>query len=238
MCFAATKLFVRNITNSPPIWPVNNRNSEFGVKLYAFRECYEEFPMTIPVSMTDRTGKLTIDKLIVRVDGEWQPLRAWLLNVPEQWLLHTGYRVQTQAVWWERNGKRFPLMRLPAEIRLKILEYAMGDVMHPCTGYSEASSRQVILGPAGNIKRSESEWFRYPEEWSGKEPPNYNLLRVSKQVRAEALQAGWVGTWKHFKWATVCHKVLTCAICPVNLNWLAKVELDFDFNQWFLNSSG
>jgi hypothetical protein len=89
------------------------------------------------------------------------------------------------------------------------------------------------LGPAATIKRPESEWFRYPGKWTGREAPNYNLLRVSKQVRAEALQAGWVGTWKHFKSDTVCYKVLTCAISPVTLNWLAKVELDFDFDQWF-----
>ncbi|KAF2276772.1 uncharacterized protein EI97DRAFT_417785 [Westerdykella ornata] len=249
MYVAAAKIRVRNATSSPPIWPMTgNRESDSGVKFYVFHPYYDEFPMTVPVAMFDRRAGLSADKLFVRSKSRWESLRTWLLQLPDIKILD-GYwcrdkqqlearRIQTQQVWWRCNGKHFPLMDLPTELYFEVLRHALGGEIHPFviggpdmhletrTVPRRGGQSHVVLGRQAYSSRENAV--------PGTEPPNYALLRVSKQVRREALNAAWVGTRKCFVTPPSFFKVISLAHKPsAQYNWISKVELDFTISDWF-----
>lgn len=224
MTFAAAGIRVRNLTNCPPIWPSTSRNSGTGIN-YASREQYQEFPITVPVSLTDRRGRLTGDEILVRTHGEWKPLRTWLLSLPNEGLLLSmkGGALRCQQRWWERNRKSFPFMKLPVELRLVILRHILGSDIYPGVAQISPNSTRVTLG------RGKDELEEAGERGDNQKGPNYKIFQVSKQICAEALQAGWVGSSKHFdtsKWGF--EAVVNCPNPPAGLNWLASIDLHFD----------
>jgi hypothetical protein len=227
MCVAASMIQVYNLTTCPPIWPLNRHKKNCDVKLYAFKECYEEFPMTVPVTVIDRTNsdRLTADQIRVKVGGEWKPLKDWLLKMPDRKMLlkNKARALRTQQMWWRRNGKYFPLMKLPDELQLCIFKHILGGIIYPRVkrGHGMRDSR-IVMGP--------------PEDsvFGPKGPlPNYNIFRVSKEVKKKALQAGWEGTQKDFKVLWEFPEVINCPNSPSEFNWLTKVRMSFNISQYF-----
>jgi hypothetical protein len=65
--------------------------------------------------------------------------------------------------------------------------------------------------------------------------PNLTILCVSKQVYQEALQAGWLGTRKHFFNRVELNRVLhgrTRLGTVLDSKWLSLLELKFSFNSF------
>jgi hypothetical protein len=111
MCVAVSDFWIFSITEAAPIWPMAPGRTESEVKPYGIRPFDSlSFPSTIPVCVFGQ-GALTIDKVHVRIKGVWKPFVPWLLTAP--WFpifSEPGERaLRTQQIWWEKNGKHFPL---------------------------------------------------------------------------------------------------------------------------------
>lgn len=112
----------------------------------------------------------------VRYLGAWRPVSAYLQNVkprhawddstPKQDIMHLRWR--QQADWWKENGKVFPLMKLPVEVREMVFDHVWGPKIEP---YPTNSSRK--LTKMGKLSRQAR-------------MPNAAILRVSRRVAAES----------------------------------------------------
>jgi hypothetical protein len=217
------------------------------IKMYVFNDGVSEFPLTVPVALAGKGDRLNMNTIIVRIEGKWQPLRDWLVSLPYRGELQPRIALLAQRHWWARNGRTFPLMRLPAEVRRMIYVHILGSKIYPDQDGSDVSfalSVQVRLYTCDETSRDPYKYdFLKPyksNNWHvcGFEPsfPNFDILRlgghVGQQIRQEALEAGWQATRKHFIDPWPFERVMLCQR-PPNYNWIAKIELDFTLLGWF-----
>jgi hypothetical protein len=117
MCVAGAYIQVFQLSRGPNIWPLSLEIAGILIKLYAFKEEDMKFPLTVHVSIIDRGSPhpLTADRVLVEVDGEWCPLKEWLVEwVPPSWVMRTRRHASlAQRKWWQKSGRPFPLMDLP-----------------------------------------------------------------------------------------------------------------------------
>lgn len=140
-----------------------------GFNKYAF-DSHGSEPKAMSVTV-DREWNIKIKYL-----GKWRhvsdylenlrPHNAWDDSMSKTDIMHLQWR--QQADWWRENGKVFPLMDLPAEVRESVYEHVWGPVVEP---YPTNSSRKLTA--LGKISRK----LRMP---------NCKLLQTSSQVAAEA----------------------------------------------------
>jgi hypothetical protein len=130
---AAAGIRVWALTNAPPLWPITPASNR-PVKFYAFKAYYGEFPISVPISLIQGCDNLNVDSILVRVKGRWELLRKWLLDLPDRKFLldhgGPGVLIRTQQSWWAMNGKIFPLMELPIEVRMLVFQHIMGSKMY------------------------------------------------------------------------------------------------------------
>ncbi|KAF2657870.1 hypothetical protein K491DRAFT_594063 [Lophiostoma macrostomum CBS 122681] len=243
MYIAASKIRVSNATNSPPLWPVNLANVQCNIKFYTFTMRLDEFPITVPISIMDRTIPLKSENVVVRSYGTWKPLEAWLLGVTEYMDCGSTRSLSSQRIWWERNGKTFRLMDLPAEVRANVFEHILGSPIYLRTALNSSTGQNVVTfrpGKGAADYHSTIHWENsYAYEEAEKFPriatsyskgrnvrlANMNIFLVNKQIRDEALKSGWEGTWKHFSLRYILKDVLQCPNPPTEFNWLSRIEL-------------
>ncbi|KAF1967071.1 hypothetical protein BU23DRAFT_406350, partial [Bimuria novae-zelandiae CBS 107.79] len=127
-----------------------------------------------------------------------------------------------QRIWWSRNGKHFPLMCLPRELRALIYRHALETYVYP----------QENLGTIKHVRPSDGDFCREAGRQAS-EAPNYSLLRVSKQVYAEAKAAPWRGTPKHFVCPQQTEDVIINANVGPAYNWLTKLHLNFSLDDHY-----
>jgi hypothetical protein len=117
-----------------------------------------------------------------------------------------------QRAWWYYNGKYFALMDLPKELRLAVLRHVVGGPRISLGVHTDRNKQQrVNTGDAAN----------------------YEIFRVSRQVRAEALEAGYIGTVKSFEEPETFRDVVRCPNPPPFPTWLNKIELNFSISGFF-----
>ncbi|KAF2276758.1 uncharacterized protein EI97DRAFT_490228 [Westerdykella ornata] len=248
LCMAAAKIRVYNATSSRPIWPPTHGNSDSAVKFYIFHPYYEEFPMTVPITVLPDRGRLTPGAIQVRFQGEWKRLIDWLPTILNRDMLLDGYKrsLQSQQISWAKNGKSFPFMRLPPEIRRIIYREVIGDEIHP---FKVAKGGPVTLGRP--VPRDAP--FSYTSDFfervlrMGKAYVNLNILYTNRKIRGEALQAAWEGTWKHFENSYNFQDIATEFVQddgrgrfsspsigrPQGYNWLSRIELNLYTREYF-----
>lgn len=126
------------------------------------------------------------------------PNRALLMGDPK-------IRLRSQQLWWKKTNMTFRLMDLPKELQLNIYQHVLGGEFY--LACEEGSPDRVMLGHPQNWDHyrpntTKFQYHRKPEHgiWvgCGLTAPNFAILRVSKQVKEEALEAAWVGTPKIF----------------------------------------
>jgi hypothetical protein len=97
------------------VWNLTGTNSQqlrhtnpHAVTFYAFKEHYQEFPITVPVTLTG--SRLIKDSLLVRVQGSWMPMQAWLLALPGRKFLgqDSQFALVWQQRWWDKQREDFP----------------------------------------------------------------------------------------------------------------------------------
>jgi hypothetical protein len=148
--------------------------------------------------------------------------------------------------WWDRNGKTFPIMELPPEVRMILFQHIMGSVIYPSAqnvqgqqhvtlrlSEVEASHCQVYEPDfLQHLGREENDHFTS----FGPTPPNIKILelggQIGEQIRQEALRAAWVGSRKHFSDPDIFSTVMT-ATPPPGRNWLTRIELHMSFADYF-----
>lgn len=260
IAIAGSNIRVWNLTNASY---KRNPDAQPVIKLYAFKAHYEEFPITVPVTYSG--DRLSSEALLVRINGDWKPMGAWLLEYVDRSYLSPNSSCEVnlaliwQQRWWNRNEKTFRLMELPAEIRANIFQHVLGSEIYPVSNEIwPTSDSSVCLAPNSRQFDSMYGLSRRPEARMsspytgftgntfdrmdprhvagplafGPTLPNYSILFVSKQVFSEAAKAVWEGTRKYFLEPSVFSNALE-ARPPTSYNWISRIELDFDIQQWF-----
>ena len=236
-------------TVAPPIWPPHASDSE--VKFYTFFQDEQEFPATAPVSVIPREGPLISDKIHVRQSGKWIPLKDWLVQLADESILSKRNASSIDYFWHKRNGRTFRLMDLPAELRLMVFErviapsgevyplnkvYKSGNEPSHYTAFDRENSH-ITLGigyKEGGLNHMMYGREHPQENRKPVPPPNLVLLYVSKQIQAEALQAGWEGLKRCF----VDHQIFTSVAdskigVAQRFNILGRIQLNFTMKSWF-----
>jgi hypothetical protein len=240
--FAAANFCPHNLDSTTPIWPGHAGGAP---RFYVFTQDFEEFPLTAKVTIVRGTLKLTIDSILVRnkLEGQdarkqpWKPITAWLLDIPMSLAVSEGTTragvpriIHVQKIWWNKNGKYFPLIKLPAELRAIIFQHVFGENLYPYARQNHRLSlREVVL-------TSDHPYFA-PDHDAQLEghclyPPNYNVLNLNKQLRKEAVQAGWEGTWKHFIRPIHLTNVLDAPVVQFSGERLSRVHLNFSVGKY------
>lgn len=151
----------------------------------------------------------------------WRRLGTWLkeLGIPLA-VEDQGYKELYR--WWKTNGKFFNFSKLPVELQMQICSETLGGAhIYPLPsrqnglkfdrGYRDAGTyyAHTILGLGHNTRRLQNHSSRFLHSSVNQKisrlglepevpPPDLNILRVSKHLKAVALIAGWYETWKHF----------------------------------------
>jgi hypothetical protein len=202
--------------------------------------------MTVPVKLANRKTPLKEDSILVRIQGERKGLKLWLLSLIDRRRLEGSPQdaSKTQQLWWTRNDKIFPVMMLPPEVRIVLFRHILGSEIHPQVNPEVHYGRERPTRTAvtlGHVRESSyysgdilAKYPKYGVNIFGTQAPNYNIFRVNRQIRDEALQAGWEGTRKHFTFYQDLHLVISNPNPPATYNWLAAIELDFGtWLAWF-----
>jgi hypothetical protein len=145
MCVSSLGLRIFNLTLSPPLWPLPL--PELSTKLYAVKEQYGEFPMAIEVTLVKNCQLLNVQSILVRKKDDLNSplptkgcmsLTAWLptLADPKHCIGDAGWH--TQQAWWDKNGQKFRIMNLPAEIRLEIFQQVLCGNIYPNASHYRA----------------------------------------------------------------------------------------------------
>jgi hypothetical protein len=226
---------------SSPFWLALPDYTTYCSKLYTFMDDFNEFPLTAWVTFAPGLPGLTVDNLHLKIGQTWILLKDWLFSSArraEDLSGEMGYRAQRK--WWKLNGKHFRLADLPAEMRLKIFEFALGPRIYPL---ATANNAEVRLGLGfqnwhewNRIRPSPPAWlFEGPEHrvtGCSAHQPNTALLSVNRQTHSESLQAGWENTRKCFFSPLQLTLVLQANSVP-DYNWLNHLVLDFTMAGWF-----
>jgi hypothetical protein len=153
---AAAKIQVYT-TTGPNLWPPNRANSTYPIKFYAFKPFYKREFLTVPVTLhhVDNGVGPRAECIAVGESKAWYPLKDWLMTLPNRTILFkdSGSRVRAQRAWWNVNGKHFPLMKLPKELRLMIFEHALGGrriTPNVTSSPVEWTDSRVGMGPEDN----------------------------------------------------------------------------------------
>ncbi|KAF1957181.1 hypothetical protein CC80DRAFT_491986 [Byssothecium circinans] len=224
-CAAAVS--AQGLTLNPPIWPLNEQNQDTPFEMYAFKKRFEEFPSGFGITIKDRwdSRPLTADRVFIRASKvkAWRPIKEWLVD----WTFSKEYPSgspaltmnEAQRKWWTCNGKYFPILELPCELRLNILEYVLGENIRPHTT-RDGGEVKVVLG-FGRVM-----WETVPR-------PNYAIFGVNKQLHDEALRVGWTYSQKHFHYFENLRDVVLCPNPPTAPRWLSNVTLHFSISDLF-----
>ncbi|KAF2874508.1 hypothetical protein BDV95DRAFT_487903 [Massariosphaeria phaeospora] len=227
---------VQNLASGPPIWPLSSKNVGFPVKLYAFWELGDEFPFVLPVSIVDRGSPLplTAERVLVKIRGEWTSLKTWLAEHLGEWYQYPIGALFCQQKWWKKNGKVFPLMQLPTELRLLIFRHILGYDIRPTAFGNDVTLGSKYWNNPWSVRRSQDDsYITYLQALALVPEPDYTIFRVSKQVRDEAFRAGWEGTRKCFVDLECFLEVLSAPNAPSSFNWISKIQLDFTQFEYF-----
>lgn len=133
--------------------------------------------------------------------GAWRPICAYLKNLkphnawddsmPKADIIPLRWR--QQADWWKDNGKVFPLMELPRELRDIVFEHTWGPIIEP---YPTNSARK--LTKLGKMKKK-------------LQTPSANIVRTGHQIAAEATDILYMRTPFLFQHYGVL-KAFTCNV--------------------------
>jgi hypothetical protein len=193
---------------------------------------------------------LTKDTLCINIGARWMQLKQWLASQirKEGLVCEAGFKAQ--RMWWQLNGRTFKLMELLSKMRLNIFQFAFGARLYPVSTVTrDQRDDPVALGNAavhwGFGCYNYYDWRGYhniPEELYltpsqitadySIPQPNLAVLRASKLLHQEGLEAGWSNTRKSFNLIFQLTSVFDAGRTP-NFNWLNKVLLDFHMSDWF-----
>jgi hypothetical protein len=242
--FAAAHIRVHATTDARPFWPIIDPMCPvYDAKLYTFLmgdfPCREEFPISARICVYTLIRNLHKDALYIMICKQWLDFRQWLLlkRHPESLVGKAGYVAQYK--WYKLNGKKFRLMDLPVELRLMIFERTLGRYLYSLRKVDNVRQTSFVNWGLGLPNPNEFHHHKMP--FASDEhtiagytacKPNLAVLQVSKQVKDEALQAGWQDTRKCFFDPYHFTSILGIRKIPYS-NWLRKVILHFTMEGWF-----
>ena len=183
----------------------HRKNSRFAAfsdeNFFIFSEpmCDADFNRLVAIT-TDPGCIPTVDNMTVTVPAAGGAVHtssaaAWIRstydNDDDARMKFRAQQYEEQQLWWKSTGKVFRLLHLPGELRVQIYLQIVGPILLP-----DVENSRVVLGRGlvlGNAHATCQ--YRDPDI----EPPNLTLLRVSKQVHAEALMVAHRDTFKRLR---------------------------------------
>ncbi|KAF2830776.1 hypothetical protein CC86DRAFT_379017 [Ophiobolus disseminans] len=136
------KFEVKPLDDALPLWPVGR--NYFGVKYYTFnmKEDYGS-NVTAPVTVFPSGAYPSANTihLYISEKKEWIALSTWLHTAVSKWAFTGKHGDRLQRGWWKVNGKTFPFLGLPAELRNKVYMYAFESELYPLSTYHAISNR-------------------------------------------------------------------------------------------------
>ena len=149
-------------------------------------------------------------------------LEEWLCALPSNTLSLTteaGYRMMLQ--WWKETSQVFPIMSLPAELRIEVLENTYGFDVYP-----------NFHGGLGDGSRSEKKGS-YGGTLRRVDPPFPAVLRLKKQIYAELEKYVLNRTCKCFQASMNYIQYLRRSMQnPSLFDTLQTLELDLSFREY------
>ena len=247
--FANAGVRVYSATAAPPIWPHDECHPGHTVKFYTFTQQGLEFPMTVPVTVFPRFGELKGDMLFVKSWGKWIPIKEWLLTIPHPNVGKDRTTFQMTRTFWQRNGRVFRFLDLPADARNVVYEHVLGREIYPLPKMHKMwvddewvrQITNVVLGVGYTRKLVDTASYQnmgfdkfVPEACEPIHAPNLAILRVCKQVSAEALKIGWESPLKCFNDDQMFVLIAEAKLGPLQkFNCLNKIQLNFTLKGWF-----
>lgn len=201
--------------------------------------------------------------LLAFYDGAWRPLRTWLVHLPDrESLLGTAQqRLLSQRIWWENNGKKFPLMSLPPELRRVLYRHIIGIPVRPVRVFANMPRIARKMNHNDDyvdfVCLYDGGQNTFPITGCGpRSTPRlltYDTCGIlcldgstGQKIREEALFSIWEGTLKYFCDVDEVISVATSLPphhpknpywkwhnAPKQLNWLSRIELHLSVAQFF-----
>ncbi|KAL1594610.1 hypothetical protein SLS60_010371 [Paraconiothyrium brasiliense] len=213
---AGHNYWVCPMKSSSPLWEPYSAND--GVKRYILTaENRYSVSWFVHVRMSPVSD--VSSRLEVRTEHGWIPLTIWLLEHDREEQLKGYMGIEAQKKWWKINGKHFPLMALPAELRALIFQQTLGGNIFPEYLYTRIGIN--------------TEWYNLVDPGSNPDTPNPGILLASKQVYKEAREAVWEGTTKHFCDDLELREVLSRPALWPAYNWLTSIQLSLNLEDYF-----
>jgi hypothetical protein len=242
MLFAASKIRIFNLDDSPPLAP----SQPTAIKSYAFKQWGEEFPFAVDITLQG-SPLLSENTILIRYKEKpryqhqkpWMTFRKFLdsFPIPHHMIHNVDYKLQIrfQQTWWSRNGKCFPLMdeALPAEVRSIIYRHVLGENVYPAV---DGTSKVTFGSMSANLSWGDinsPERFDEDDIMKRSDFPNYNILYVNSRVTHKALKTAWEAGYKHFVKPHLFESALA-SIRPPAYNWLNRIHLNFDLSDFFM----
>lgn len=96
--FFILRVRVYATTASRPALPIGRTEPTFLGGLYTFFDDFSDYPLSVLIQVYPPTGKLTSEKLYVKMSENWWPLRQWLQmkKSGEPYVEDEGYKLQSE----------------------------------------------------------------------------------------------------------------------------------------------
>lgn len=147
--------------------------------------------------------------VLILYNGRWQPVEAYLDALKAEPAIRAVIDDEPRAMtwwrqenWWRSNGKVFRLLDLPAELRDRIYHF-------------------VLVKPVNPYPRSRARRLGYPGQiYMAARNPTAALMRVSRQINAEASHVLYRDTPFIISHKQVLHEVITNPLLASNIRHL------------------
>lgn len=174
------------------------------------------------------------DNLECNVTGGWQEFAKWLdgLKPPPGREVFGARAMQLQQQWWAKNSQQFKLMELPTELRILVLEHAVGPVLYlnkDLGSYSTSSDSPTYACSGARSIRVDP-----TKEIVSK--PNLDFIFHNRQLYEEVKPYLFYRTAKVFTTPT-CLRKCVFDFLPRSLGGLQRLchlDLDFALNSYIL----
>lgn len=169
-------------------------------QLYAFDEPmgFNGYIVAINVTPGDSPliDRMTITIPLLNAMPRSSPATTWLREtyswVDDGCMKFSATQYEEQRLWWNKTAQHFRLMHLPLELREAIYLQVIGPVILPDTYRSK-----VVLGTGliSYVGGDEAKMRRDPDI----DGPNMRIMRISTQVRYEAMTVAYRDTFKRLR---------------------------------------
>ncbi|KAK0334462.1 hypothetical protein LTR02_014145 [Friedmanniomyces endolithicus] len=169
--------------------------------------------------------------VMVRVGSQRHSLRAWLETLPKHRMPNIErLALDLQHQQWRRSGHPFRFERLPAEIRSRILLFAVGPYVEPRHPHKLfmrdgclVTRKEFDLVGKSIPSKADNEWC-IDTQHKQLDRINLGLLAINKATREECISVLRMDTTKRYQDLSLVNEIPRFVPAPC-LTWIRRLEL-------------